>query len=71
MTLREAAEQALEALEKPTYDGFGDWIIGLKNARDALRAALGKLDKTHSEDCYQWHHACAIAEILRLRRGEQ
>ena len=22
---------------------------------------------THSDDCYQWHHECAIAEVERLR----
>jgi len=22
---------------------------------------------THSADCYQWHHDCAIAEVERLR----
>ena len=23
--------------------------------------------KTHSDDCYKWHHDCAIAEVERLR----
>ena len=41
-TLREAAQQALEALEKPTYDDFGEWVSGLQSARDALRAALAE-----------------------------
>lgn len=22
---------------------------------------------THSADCYQWHHDCAVAEVERLR----
>ena len=24
---------------------------------------------THSADCYQWHHDCAIAEVERLREA--
>lgn len=24
-------------------------------------------DQTHSFECYQWHHECAIAEVERLR----
>ena len=26
---------------------------------------------THSADCYQWHHECAIAEVERLRRNKK
>lgn len=22
---------------------------------------------THSAECYKWHHACAVAEVERLR----
>ena len=33
----------------------------------ALRAALEEPQSTHSADCYQWHHKCAIAEVERLR----
>lgn len=69
MTLHEAAEQALRVLEDDVMQRTLAGGVRISNAAIALRDALGKLDKTHSEDCYQWHHACAIAEILRLRRG--
>lgn len=65
-TLHEAAEQALGAIE--TYGGQLPFVV-YRDVKSALRDALGQLELTHSEDCYQWHHACAIAEILRLRRG--
>ena len=39
MNLREAAQQALEALEKEPAD-FSDWLRTMKAARTALRAAL-------------------------------
>ena len=39
MNLREAAQQALEALEKEPSD-FSDWLRTMKAARTALRAAL-------------------------------
>lgn len=66
-TLREAAEQALESMEAATGYMTDAQYVRLNQSIDALRDALGKLDKTHSDECYQWHHACAIAEILRLR----
>lgn len=68
MNLREAAEMALNALDRvqPQVRGAIPQQ-DVEDAIDALRDALGKLDKTHSDECYQWHHACAIAEILRLR----
>lgn len=64
--LRTAAKQALEAMERPTYDGFEEWLAAMRNARDALRAAL-KTQSTHSTECYKWHHECAVAEVERLR----
>lgn len=46
----------------------------------ALRAALAQQTEpyrlpdesarsTHSEDCWQWHQACAVAEVERLRKA--
>ena len=37
-------------------------------ARAALRVAIehAKRPSTHSEDCWKWHHACAIRKILSL-----
>lgn len=32
-----------------------------------LGTALVEPQSTHSADCYQWHHKCAIAEVERLR----
>ena len=75
--LHDAAKQALDVLqgiidlEEMPYDPFSSRDVAYRHfkAIQDLRDALGQVDKTHSEDCYQWHHACAIAEILRLRRG--
>ena len=58
-TLREAAQQALDALVSQ-FDGRADAI-------NILSAAL-ETQSTHSTDCYKWHHGCAIAEINRLRK---
>ena len=46
---RAVIEQALEALERPTYDDFLEWASALKNARDALRTALGQQYMTNAE----------------------
>ena len=75
--LHDAAKQALDVLqgiidfEDRPYDPFYDREVAYQHfkAIQDLRDALGKLQSTHSDECYQWHHACAIAEILRLRRG--
>lgn len=69
MTLLEAAEMALDAIE--AHGGHLPFVV-YRNVKGALRDALGQLELTHSDECYQWHHACAIAEILRLRaaRGD-
>ena len=34
---------------------------------EKLRAALAEPQSTHSTECYQWHHKCAVAEVQRLR----
>ena len=62
-TLREAAQQALEAWDQP----HGINYVDFRPYMDALRAALAEPQSTHSADCYQWHHECAVAEVERLR----
>jgi hypothetical protein len=78
--LREAAQQALEAMgtigadficdvshhAKKNQHNFGEpcplqqrWHV----AYQALRAALAEPQITHSDDCWKWHHECAIARI--------
>lgn len=69
MKLREAAQQALEAMEKNTkhlplhFDNYFE-------AMNALRAALTEPQSTHSADCWKWHHECAIAKIERESKHE-
>ena len=58
--LRKAAQQALTALE---LDAYGEPPRHERNvAIDALRAALAT-QSTHSDECWRWHHKCAIARI--------
>ena len=80
-SLREAAQQALEALLtyeqyiQPLTNYFGGPRVpeeGSASAKvdaaiTALRAALAEPQSTHSTECYQWHHECAVAEVERLR----
>lgn len=74
-TLHEAAKQALDVLqsifdlEDRPYDPFYERDLADLHWRalENLRDALGTVESTHSEECYQWHHACAIAEVKRLR----
>lgn len=71
-TLREAAEQALEALVWESEGRLSEVVPKTTaDAIDALRAALAAPQTTHSEDCYQWHHGCAVAEVKRLRAALQ
>ena len=70
-TLREAAQQALEALETNQY-AVADQaphvdVMAFNAAITALRAALAEPQSTHSTECYKWHHDCAVAEVERLR----
>lgn len=66
--LREAAEQALRALEKATGWMSDADYRRLNDSIAALRAALAQEPQTtHSDECWRWHHACAVAEIERLR----
>lgn len=48
--------------------GPGD--AGVSHCEDHLRALsarLAGLQSTHSPECFEWHHACAVAEVKRLR----
>lgn len=70
MTLREAAQQALEAIDRalPHAPPRGEFDA-LADMADALRAALAELDgrqQTHSTECWRWHHECAVARIERF-----
>lgn len=74
----DAMRQALEALEQYTnvvtssHDP-NSWVTvadGGKPAREAitaLRAAIEHAERpqTHSEECWRWHHQCAVAKIER------
>ena len=66
----EAMKQALEALEmyqsKSSVQMFDDAV-------KALRAAIDHAERpsTHSEDCWKWHHECAVAKIERLQEGTE
>ena len=64
--LHEAAQQALLTLEwHLAHEAYGADIEGVTGA---LRAALADQPQTtHSEECWRWHHACAVAKIERLR----
>lgn len=73
--LQQAAQQALKILDSEftTLNGeFCRWCDGRLNAKHncaleqtitALRAALAEPQSTHSEECWRWHHECAIARI--------
>ena len=39
---------------------------GEKMLKDTVQVNRDAL-KTHSADCYKWHHECAVAEVERLR----
>lgn len=64
--LRKAAQVALEALEM--INGAMPFPVG-RQAVSALRAAL-KHQSTHSEECWRWHHECAVAKIERQQDAE-
>ena len=45
---RAVIEQALAVLENPMYGDFYEWTLALKDARDALRTALGQQYMTNA-----------------------
>jgi acyl-CoA reductase-like NAD-dependent aldehyde dehydrogenase len=64
MTKDEALKLALEALSDERYVSRYSQI---EEAIAAIKKALEEPQTTHSEDCYKWHHKCAIAMIERKK----
>ena len=60
-------KQALEALEEIADEVFSPYDNKLGDAILALRAAIEHAERpqTHSEECWRWHHQCAVAKIER------
>ena len=67
MTDRELMRQTLEALD---YEADRENDDGYRLLRDALRERLSR-QETHSEECWRWHHECAVAKIERLAQPAQ
>ncbi len=65
----DAMKQALEALEMVTVDVkiTPNAYETSRQAITALRAAIEHAERpqTHSEECWRWHHQCAVAKIER------
>ena len=61
-----AMKQALEALLEHGSAYLGH-DLAYKSAITVLRAAIEHAERpqTHSEECWRWHHKCAIAKIER------
>ena len=62
----DAMKQALEVLESVVAaHGYNSGTP--INAITALRAAIEHAERpqTHSEECWRWHHQCAVAKIER------
>lgn len=71
----DAMKQALHTLEG--WANHGDWVwpeSALEQAKrnttesiTALRAAIEQAERpqTHSEECWRWHHQCAVTRIER------
>ena len=70
----EAMKLALECMEAAIR--AGDWKVDGACDPDyafvCLRAAIEQAERqsTHSEDCYKWHHACAIARIEQAEQAQ-
>ena len=64
----EAMKQALEALE--LYQSKSS-VQMFDVAAKGLRAAIEQAERqqTHSEECWKWHHECAVAKINQLQAG--
>ena len=64
----EAMRQALEALKTASGSTRVEQERLLHEAAiKRLRNAIDESEtlQTHSEDCWKWHHACAVAKIER------
>ena len=67
----EAMRQALEALKTASANTRVEQERALYEAAiKRLRNAIDESETmhTHSEDCWRWHHACAVAKIERERK---
>jgi len=67
----DAMKQALEVLEEvQKFMKTSEWF---DTRTDALRAAIEHAERpqTHSDDCWKWHHECAVAKIERLQEGAE
>ena len=51
-------------------DGRRAEIAAVADAMVDLREMLSR-QETHSEECWKWHHECAVAKIERLAQMEQ
>ena len=62
----DAMKQALEALLEHGSAYLGH-DLAYKSAVTALRVAIEQAERpqTHSEECWRWHHQCAVAKIER------
>ena len=68
----DAMKQALEAIEL-SHPRFGVATEIYKNAIASLRSAIEHAERpqTHSEECWRWHHQCAVAMIERMQTRSQ
>lgn len=73
MSLRQAAQQALEALEDAPYMSNKDDYARLAKVIGDLRAALDRQPQlTHTPQCWAWgsqHYECATARIAKLHQA--
>lgn len=71
ITLRTAAQQALRVLIDAQLHNYAlrhdDTDVLIVSLRAALAQQAEPVQTTHSDECWRWHHACAVAEIERLR----
>ncbi len=63
--LRDAAQQALEALEKEPAD-YADWIRTMKAARAALRTALAEQPEQETGNWIVYNSGAEVASGLSL-----
>ena len=64
MTDRELMQQALDALEI-----YGAKSPDVADTITVLRERLTR-ESTHSQECWRWHHECAVTKLERLAQPE-